>query len=111
MQAKTYVALILWLGLFHVNVLALGLIAAFWPHPWAVAGLVLFVTLLFWPVHPDSTFGQKVARFVATNGPKYFPIKVSAPNVGLCLLHVDVLPVSSLVCPVSGLVPPMRHYH
>lgn len=84
-QVKTYVALILWLGLFHVNVLALALIVGFWPRPWAVGGLVLFMTLLLWPVHPDSAFGKQVARFVATNGPKYFPIKVSTPALSRVL--------------------------
>lgn len=73
---KLWVALYLWIGIFHFNTMVILLALAWLPHPLAVAALVFYATIMLVPVDPESQWGLALARFVSSRVHSHFPIKL-----------------------------------
>ncbi|XP_024360450.1 diacylglycerol O-acyltransferase 2 [Physcomitrium patens] len=109
------IAMVMWLGGFHINFIVGILCLVHLPSPWAITILAIWVTLMFLPAEYDTPMGSKVARFIVTHAKNYFPIKVifedeSAfdPNQSYVIAAEphSVLPIGIVVLtPQSGILP------
>jgi 2-acylglycerol O-acyltransferase 2 len=66
-------AMVMWLGGFHINFIVGILCLVHLPSPWAITILVIWVTLMFLPAEYDTPVGSKVARFIVTHAKKLLP--------------------------------------
>ncbi|KAG0558812.1 hypothetical protein M758_10G053300 [Ceratodon purpureus] len=73
----TFLAIVLWMGGFHLNFLVAGLCIWNFGKPWALTLLAFWIALIFTPVgYNNGGVGDSVARFICKYAPAYFPIKV-----------------------------------
>lgn len=70
------VAMAVWLGGFHINLLVAALCISQLPSLWAIALLAIWATLVFLPAEYETPLGSSVAKFIVRHATKYFPIKV-----------------------------------
>nr|XP_024394341.1 diacylglycerol O-acyltransferase 2-like isoform X2 [Physcomitrium patens] len=72
----TFLAIVVWMGGLHLNVLVVGICLANLRSHWALTLLAFWIALIFIPVRPNGGLGQAVARYICKYAPAYFPIKV-----------------------------------
>ncbi|GBG77010.1 hypothetical protein CBR_g23340 [Chara braunii] len=70
------IALFIWVGGFHVNLLFSLLILCNLPGPVGIALLCVYLTLAFIPVKEDSSWGRELCRFACSTVVDYFPISL-----------------------------------
>lgn len=75
--ALTYATLLMWLGLLHLNTLAVIAALACLPHPAAAATLALLAAACVLPVdRPFAPWQKRLARHISDTAHAYFPISM-----------------------------------
>ncbi|XP_057837459.1 diacylglycerol O-acyltransferase 2D [Cryptomeria japonica] len=67
-------AMILWLGAIHFNVVLVLLALVFLPTSWTLLVLGLLIILMLIPVNESSKWGHRLARFICYHSAGYFPV-------------------------------------
>ncbi|XP_020519355.1 diacylglycerol O-acyltransferase 2D isoform X3 [Amborella trichopoda] len=86
-KSKTYssfhtlIAITLWLGALHLNLVITALVFLFFPLKYAVLLFMLMVLNTLIPVDDQSKFGGRVARYIGKYGPGYFPTTVLIEDI------------------------------
>lgn len=111
----SFVAMFMWLGGFHINLIVVALCIYHLPSPWAITVLAIWLTLLFIPAAYETPLGSIVARFIVKYATNYFPIEVIFedknafdPNKSYVIAAEphSVLPIGIVVLtPQSGVLP------
>jgi len=81
-RLKIVVALVLWMGFFHINLLItiIGLLNL--RSQWGPCLLLLQATLAFLPINEDSDWGKRLAKWICTYAPMHFPMRVIFEDKG-----------------------------
>jgi len=114
-RVLSFVAMVMWLGGFHINLIVGTLCLLNFPNPWACSILAIWILLVFIPARYSSPLGSSVARFICKHATKYFPIKVifedenafdASRSYVIAAEPHSVLPIGIVVLtPQSGVLP------
>ncbi|GAQ78598.1 2-acylglycerol O-acyltransferase 2 [Klebsormidium nitens] len=75
-RLKIFIALALWMGGFHANLL-ITIVALFnLRSQWGLCLLLLQMTMAFLPINEESDWGKKLAKWICTYAPMHFPMRV-----------------------------------
>ncbi|KAG6551380.1 hypothetical protein Mapa_007026 [Marchantia paleacea] len=75
------VALALWLFGIHLNLIVVLVTLFILPNPWAITALVLWLSQILLPLHTDTPFTNRIARFISKYAPTHFPIETHVEDI------------------------------